>query len=156
MLSEEDIKQKLNGKFPFLQDKVSVKRARRLSLDVAMENFKEVLLFSIKDLAFSHLCTITGLDMTDRFSMIYQLSQDEGIMLNIRTDISRSDPNLDSITPIFSNADIYERELADLFGINVKGLPAGERYPLPDDWPSDQYPLRKDFNIGSLDKKETV
>lgn len=156
MTLEEDIKQKLTGKFPFLQDKVGVKRERRMSLEVAMENFREVLLYSIKDLAFTHLCTITGLDMPDRFSLIYQLCQDEGIMLNIRTDISRTAPVLESITPIFANADIYERELADLFGISVKGLPVGERYPLPDDWPKDQFPLRKDFKIESLDKKGSI
>jgi Ni,Fe-hydrogenase III component G len=27
----------------------------------------------------------------------------------------------------------------------VTGLPEGSRYPLPDNWPEGQYPLRKDW-----------
>ena len=44
-----------------------------------------------------------------------------------------------------------ERELMDLLGAKVEGLPAGKRYPLSDDWPTDEYPLRKDWK-----KKEGV
>jgi len=156
MSAEEDIKQKLAGRFPFLQDKITVKRDRRIFLDVGIDNFKEVLQFALKELNFTFLCTVTGLDDRDRFSLMYQLDQGSGIMLNIRTSILRDDPVVDSITPIFPNADIYERELVDLFGIKVKGLPKGERYPLPDDWPAGQYPLRKDFKIEDLDKKENI
>ena len=45
----------------------------------------------------------------------------------------------------FPAAHIYERELVDLLGAKVEGLPPGNRYPLPDDWPEVQYPLRKDW-----------
>ena len=38
-------------------------------------------------------------------------------------------------------------ELEDMFGIKVDGLPPGRRYPLPDDFPTDQYPLRKDWKF---------
>jgi Ni,Fe-hydrogenase III component G len=31
----------------------------------------------------------------------------------------------------------------------VEGLPAGNRYPLTDDWPADQFPLRKDWKPDS-------
>ena len=156
MAAEEDIKQKISDRFPFLQEKITVKRKRRIILDVNMEHFKEVLQFAIKDLNFTFLCTIAGLDEMDKFSLMYQLDDGSGIMLNIRTSISREDPVLDSITPIFPNADIYEREMVDLFGIKVKGLPKGERYPLPDDWPAGQYPLRKDWKSEILDKKEII
>ena len=45
----------------------------------------------------------------------------------------------------FPAAEIYERELIDLLGAKVAGLPEGKRYPLPDDWPAGEYPLRKDW-----------
>jgi Ni,Fe-hydrogenase III component G len=41
----------------------------------------------------------------------------------------------------------------DLLGIKVEGLPEGRRYPLPDNWPQGQYPLRKDWDPSVLDKK---
>jgi len=37
----------------------------------------------------------------------------------------------------------------DLFGAKVEGLPEGPRYPLPDDWPKNQFPLRKDWKPDS-------
>ena len=50
-----------------------------------------------------------------------------------------------TITPLFLSADPYERELIDLLGIQVDELAPGRRYPLPDNWPAGQYPLRKDW-----------
>jgi membrane-bound hydrogenase subunit beta len=35
-------------------------------------------------------------------------------------------------------------------------LPEGFRYPLPDDWPANQYPLRKDWSPEDLKKKEVT
>ena len=45
----------------------------------------------------------------------------------------------------YAGAQVYERELVDLFGAQVEGLPPGNRYPLTDDWPTDEHPLRKDW-----------
>ena len=53
----------------------------------------------------------------------------------------------------FPGAELYERELVDMFGISVEGLPAGNRYPLPDDWPQGQHPLRKDWKKEMLEGK---
>jgi Ni,Fe-hydrogenase III component G len=33
----------------------------------------------------------------------------------------------------------------DLLGIEFEGLSAGNRYPLPDDWPAGDHPLRKNW-----------
>jgi Ni,Fe-hydrogenase III component G len=91
------------------------------------------------------LSAITGLDDGETFGIIYHLANDNGIMLNIKTSISKSDPALKTVTGYFPSAEMYEREMADLLGINVKGLTEGNRYPLPDDWPAGEYPLRKDW-----------
>ena len=58
------------------------------------------------------------------------------------------------MTGKFSNAEYYEKELVDLLGFRVEGLPPGPRYPLPDDWPEGQYPLRKEWKPEMLDRKE--
>jgi Ni,Fe-hydrogenase III component G len=54
-------------------------------------------------------------------------------------------PVFKSITDSFANAEIYEREIMDLLGATVEGLAPSFRYPLTDDWPSDQFPLRKSW-----------
>ncbi len=63
---------------------------------------------------------------------------------------------LKTITDYFSSAEIYERELVDLLGVRVEGLKEGKRYPLPDDWPAGQYPLRKDWKVEMLKQKESL
>ena len=74
------------------------------------------------------------------------------MILNLRVHISRKEPIVKTITGYFPCGDIYERELEDLLGVKVVGLAAGNRYPLADDWPTDEFPLRKDWKP----KKETA
>jgi Ni,Fe-hydrogenase III component G len=88
---------------------------------------------------------MTGLDEQDKLSVIYHIAQDRNIMINIKTSVPKDNPRLRTVTSYFPSADAYERELVDLLGVQVEGLPPGNRYPLPDDWPKGQFPLRKDW-----------
>ena len=146
LLREEEIKKELAGKFSGISASLKIARARRIFAEVNQEEFMKVFSYVAKDLGFSHLCTITGLDEQDRFSFLYHLAQDSGIILNLKTSVSKENPTIKTVTSFFAGADIYERELMDLFGIKVEGLTSGSRYPLPDDWPVDQFPLRKDWH----------
>ena len=49
-----------------------------------------------------------------------------------------------SVTPKVPAAVWGEREIRDMFGLRPVGLPDERRLVLPDDWPDDLYPLRKD------------
>jgi len=145
---ENYIVQNLVKQFNVAPDQVKVKRDRRIYVKVDKDIFLKVLDFAINNQKFDILCTITGFDEGDTFGVMYHLAQEKGIMLNIKINIGKKNAILNTITGIFPNADIYERELADLFGIKVEGLKDGIRYPLPDDWPEGQYPLRKDWKVG--------
>jgi len=145
MPQENDIREDLVNKFAYLQDKIQIPRARRMSVIMDYNNFNEVFEYAFSQLKFVHFCTITGLDEGEFLSFIYHLAQDSGIMLNIKISVPKSNPVIKTITGYFAGAEIYERELVDLFGAQVEGLPAGNRYPLTDDWPKDQFPLRKDW-----------
>jgi len=151
MLEEENkIKKILEDKFPYLRDKVRVIRPRRISLDVENLNLRVVLRFAVEDMHFSILATITGLDETPMFGIIYHIASESGIIIDMKTTVPREKPVIMSIIDIFCNAEIYERELIDLFGMQVDGMPIGKRYPLPDNWPLGQYPLRKDWDQSVL------
>jgi membrane-bound hydrogenase subunit beta len=154
MTTEENIKQVLTDRFSYLQDKVTVKRARRIFVDVDIDKFPEVFDHAVKSMGFSMLTAITGSDDGDRYGLIYHLASEAGVLLNIKTSIPKENYKLQTVTSYFPSAEIYEREMVDLLGINVKGLPEGNRYPLPDNWPAGLYPLRKDFKKEDLDKKE--
>lgn len=154
MSEEAAIQQELESKFPHLQGKMTNPRPRRVFAQVAAANFAEVFDYAVKKMNFNVLCTITGLDQGETLSVIYHLAQENKIVLNLATDLQKLDPSIQSVTSYFPSADCYEREMVDLLGIKVQGLPPGNRYPLPDDWPKEVYPLRKDWNLNMLPDKE--
>jgi membrane-bound hydrogenase subunit beta len=145
MSSEQQIVSDLTQAFPFLQDKFRIARARRIFVNVPPEKFADVFKHIYERAGFTILCTITGLDLGDKLGALYHFAQESGTVLNIQVDVPKDAPILQTVSRTFPAADAYERELVDLFGIQVQGLPPGHRYPLPDGWPTDQHPLRKDW-----------
>ena len=106
----------------------------------------EILQWAHDELGFSHLCTITGLDAGERFEVIYHISNDDtGVLLSLKRPVSKDNLVVETILPIYEGATFYEREVEGLLGISVQGLPEGRQYPLPDNWPKGQYPLRKEW-----------
>jgi membrane-bound hydrogenase subunit beta len=145
MNEEEKIQQNLLNRFSFLENKIVIKRAKRIFAQVPAENFMEVFEYAVKELQFPILCALTGLDEGETFGLLYHLARENGTTLNIKMNIPRANPVIKTVTDLFLSAEIYERELVDLLGIAVNGLKPGKRYPLPDDWPVGDYPLRKDW-----------
>jgi len=145
MVNTAEMKQSLEGKFDFLAGKVAVQRERRVFVEVPADRFREVLEFSMKELGIDWISTITGLDEKETLAVVYHVSGAHGIVLNIKTRVPRDNPVIHSVTDLFPACANYERELDDLLGFVVEGLPPGNRYPLDDNWPKDQKPLRKDW-----------
>lgn len=141
---EEAIKQSLLDKFDFLKDKVEVKRERRLTAEASREKALEVMAYLKNELGFASLCTITALDSGDNFEMIYHLSDDR-VVLNLKTSAPKTAPVFDTVTGLYEGATMYELENHNLLGVQINGIPGDIKYPLPDDWPQGQYPLRKDW-----------
>jgi len=103
---------------------------------------------------FSHLCTITGVENGENFEILYHLAQEgTGNLLTVRDITPIEGAKIKSISDLFPSAVWYERELDDLFGIKVEGLPPGNRYPLPDDWPAGDHPLRKNWHSSPAEVK---
>ena len=119
---------------------------RRIFLSVPPERFPDILRFAAEELGFDHLCTITGLDTGDGYEFIYHIADQNGIVLNLKFLPGGGDGVvIPSVLPVYQGATFYERELESLLGVTVDGLPEGRQYPLPDNWPKGQYPMRKDW-----------
>lgn len=79
------------------------------------------------------------------FTVFYQLlsvSRNRDIMLKVALD--ESDLELPSIVSLYPNANWYEREVWDMFGINFSGHPRLTRILMPPTWRG--HPLRKDHS----------
>lgn len=154
MVNEELIKQSIIKRFSFPENGVRVSRARRIWITDASSNLFEVLDYARRELGFTILCTITGTDEGPFLGCLYHLARQDGIVMTVGIKAPKEDPAVRTLTGMYPGADIYEREITDLFGFKVAGLPQGNRYPLPDDWPHGEYPLRKDWK--PHDKKREV
>jgi Ni,Fe-hydrogenase III component G len=142
---EEGIRSALVELFPFLEGYIVIQRERRIWAEVELARFREVFDSAVSGLGFRIMCIITGLDEGEDLGFLYHIADESGTILCLHTRAPKANPRIASVTDRFPSAHIYERELVDLFGAKVDGLPPGNRYPLPDDWPEGQYPLRKDW-----------
>lgn len=151
MTIEEDILEKLKANFKLPDGTCTIQRQRRIMVEVPMDIFMDTIRYAKLDLDFAMLCTITGLDLGEYLQAIYHLANNTGIVLNLKINVPKSNPIIDSVIPVFEGAVLYERELVDMFGFKIKDIPQGSRYPLPDFWPEGQYPLRKDWKMEDAD-----
>lgn len=100
---------------------------------------------------FEMMIDITAVDLwpqdKPRFHMVYQIrSIARNLILSLKVPLDGNEPVVPSIVSIFPNADYYERELWDLFGIRCAGHPDLRRILMPHDW--EGHPLRKDYPLG--------
>ena len=77
-------------------------------------------------------------------------------VVTLRILLPRDGATLPSICDIVSYASWYERELSEMFGLTmIKAAVTSAIEPdhlfLPDNWPDQVYPLRKDFKIEQID-----
>ena len=85
-----------------------------------------------------------GLPASD-FTVVYQLlSIERNADLRLKVPLVGDYPRLPSVVPIYANANWYEREVWDLFGINFEGHPHQRRILLPPTWKG--HPLRKEYS----------
>ncbi len=98
---------------------------------------------------WGYLVAITGLDGgndTDRMEVLYHFCCGSSV-LTLRIAIPREPAIIASICIVIPYASVFERELAEMFGVQVIGTPDPSRLYLPDDWSEGVYPLRKDARL---------
>jgi Ni,Fe-hydrogenase III component G len=134
----------LQSKFSLPEGALKVQRATRLWVEVDPPGFAPLFDHLVRGMGFCILCTITGLDLGTDLGFIYHLARDGGIMANVKIRLPKGE-TIQSVTPYFPGAAIYESELEDLLGAHIDGKPKGPRYPLPEDWPQGDHPLLKDW-----------
>ena len=135
----EAIQEKFNAELSTFRDQVT--------LLINKESILDICRILRDDFSFEVLTDATVVDYwrrkQPRFQVAYQLhSRQHDIRIFLRTPVSEDDPSTASLVPIYPNANWYEREIWDLFGIRFAGHPDLRRILLPKGW--EGHPLRKD------------
>jgi Ni,Fe-hydrogenase III component G len=135
---------KINENLKDLVREITNPAPRRIFVKVEVKRLREMVNWLKQEQGFTHLSTISGVDLGQTFEILYHFANDF-TCLTVRTEIPRDNPLLPSICSLIPGAILYERELQDMFGITVQDLPDPRPLLLPDDWPAGNYPLRKDW-----------
>jgi len=122
------------------------------SIQTGPETIRQVLQRIMQDDPGTCISAITGLDLGDKIGVLYHIRLRQALV-TIITEVLKSKPVVQSITDLIPGANFHERELTDLFGVVVEGHPNPGRLVLPEDWPADLYPLRKDARIENISTK---
>jgi NADH-quinone oxidoreductase subunit D len=110
---------------------------------------------------WGYLSAITGLDhgaatsadsgaADGSLEVLYHFCRGPSV-LTLRVKLPRGEPSVPTLSEIVPSALMYERELAETFGVRVVGMTDTRRQFLSDDWPDNLFPLRKDFNPTSAE-----
>ena len=82
-----------------------------------------------------------------RFHLVYFFySMKDKQVIGLRSPLAGNDPHIQTIEGIFPNANWFEREIWDMFGIHFDGHSDLRRLLMPHDW--EGFPLRKDYPLG--------
>lgn len=145
-MNTEILLEKINSE---VRDKIqpaTLAAPRRIDIKVERERLNAVLSYLKEQLGFTHLGTISGVDLGENFEVVYHLSSDVAT-INVRILTPRRDPKIPSVCAVIPGAILYERELQDMFGMVVENIPDPRPLLLADDWPAGEFPLRKDWQF---------
>lgn len=152
--TQSEIIEQIVRKFPYMEGKLKAQDDRRIFSDfIPQEEFHRLLLFLHDEMGMTRGHNIIGTDEGEDLGFIYLISGSENIIIALKTKAPKSDPRLPSLSWLYPSFVLFERELVDLFGAIVTDLPEGPHYPLPDGWPSDQWPLRKEWKPGCFNRE---
>jgi len=139
----------------FKGTEVRLLEERRMSVSAPKDSIP-VVLRHLKENGLDHLALISCVDWqeTGTLEVVYILSAymqndidytlDQKLHVFLRTHVPRENPELQSVIGVFANAEPYEREIHELFGVRFVGHPRliplflEREYEIP--------PFRKDFD----------
>ncbi|HEY3403201.1 MAG TPA: NADH-quinone oxidoreductase subunit C/D [Ohtaekwangia sp.] len=126
-----------------------------ITLWMPLERLREVLSYLKSDIEqpYPLLFDITAIDERSRkrdpeypsanFTLVYHLlSFERNSFLRLKIALKGDFPTVPSITKLWANANWYEREVFDMFGIRFEGHPHLKRILMPQSWEGN--PLRKE------------
>lgn len=149
----KSLKEKLESTFKDI--KIAIPEDSRIAVTAENHSVLAILRF-LKDAGFNHLALLSAVDWIEDnvFELCFILTSymqnddeytdSQRLHIILKTRIPREKPQFKTVTGVFPNAEPYEREMHELFGIEFEGhkrltpLLLEREYEIP--------PFRKDFD----------
>jgi len=149
----ESLKRELESTFKNI--KIIISEESRIAVTAENHSVLAILRF-LKDKGFDHLALLSAVDWIEgkEFELCFILTcymqnddeytDSQRLHIILKTRIPREKPQFKTVIGIFPNAEPYEREIHELYGINFEGHPRltplllERNYEIP--------PFRKDFD----------
>ncbi len=102
------------------------------------------------DLGYTYLADLAGVDYypeEPRFAISYiPYAMTANARFRLKVYLAGDEPQLESVVSVWRNADWFEREAFDMFGVKFNNHPDLRRILMPADWVG--HPQRKDYPLG--------
>jgi NADH-quinone oxidoreductase subunit C len=145
-MQNEDFINELNDRFSGKIRKTSELKQNRITVLIDPGSLFNISEFLFKEKKFRFIIA-SGLHTREGFEILYHYSLDTtGHIINLQVILPHENPEIDSLTKLFSAAEWIEREIHELLGIKFKGHPNLVKLLSKENWPEGTYPYRKDFN----------
>jgi len=148
---EQKIVDQMVNTFQHLSGKV--KRQRRVEVSINKEKIPSVLAYAkhqMKFVHFSHMSCVDWLE-DEHFELVYILwSPELKIQLLVKTLLKRDNAEVENVDMLWRQANTYEREIREMYGIQFTGLVGREEFIL-EDW-DNMPPMRRDFDTAAYVK----
>lgn len=119
--------------------------SNRIMIRTIPDRIPRLLLIVKNILRCDHLIQISAVDNGQTFELFYNMTGPHRTVLTLSIELPRDRPEAPDTSEILPAAEIYERQIRDLMGIEFKGSIDRKRIILNEDWPAGEYPLRKDW-----------
>ena len=144
MMTNEDFKIKIAGLVP---SAIFDETGEWLNILVDSSLFRSMVqqLRSDNDTNLDYLFCLTCIDWKTNLTVVYHLSSvsfRHNIVVKVNLD--RNNPEIETVCDIWRGAELFEREVYEMFGVKFINHPDLRRLILPDDW--NGWPLRKDYD----------
>jgi len=116
-------------------------------LEVEQSKFRDTVKLLAR-LQYPHIAIIAGNDTGESIDLLYLFSIYYGekfkeISVNIKVSLDRKKPSIGTISDLIPGAQTTEREVKEMFGVEFVGLPDMHNIFLPEDFPKNVFPFRK-------------
>jgi NADH:ubiquinone oxidoreductase subunit C len=94
-----------------------------------------------------YLFNLTCVDWKTHLTMVYHLTStiNRNVNIVIKANLDRNNPTVETLCTIWRTAEMLEREVFEMFGIQFLNHPDLRRLILEEATPNGYWPLRKDF-----------